>query len=29
MNNKHLAEYVAATEDAVDAFVLNEMTTVE
>jgi quinol monooxygenase YgiN len=29
MNNKHLAEYVAATDDAVDAFILNEMTTVE
>ncbi|KPZ72512.1 MULTISPECIES: putative quinol monooxygenase [unclassified Shewanella] len=26
MNNTHLADYMAATEGAVDSFVLNEMT---
>ncbi|MBQ4889052.1 antibiotic biosynthesis monooxygenase [Shewanella sp. MMG014] len=26
MNNTHLADYIAATEGAVDSFVLNEMT---
>lgn len=26
LNNKHLIDYIVATEDAVEAFVLNEMT---
>jgi hypothetical protein len=26
MGNKHLQDYMAATEDAVDEFTLNEMT---
>ncbi|WP_299064683.1 putative quinol monooxygenase [uncultured Polaribacter sp.] len=29
MNNKHLAEYVKATEGAVEEFLLNEMTQIE
>ncbi|MBR9728547.1 putative quinol monooxygenase [Shewanella intestini] len=26
MNNQHLADYVAATQDAVESFIVNEMT---
>lgn len=26
LNNKHLTDYITATQDAVEAFVLNEMT---